>query len=394
MAQTFSLAGTERPAKEKKMSHYSKQGSNKNLAEYIPAQVSNKKIVRVYYYAKDPLTDELRRVVIKCNRPRLKRDRLAMARQLCITINDRLRHGWNPFVEEMKERGGVCFEMAMEWYMEEKEKELRPDSLRCYRSYTKTLRLWLEEHGYWQSPVCLWQLSHTEHFLSTACTGMANKTFNSYLSFYRSLWNWFIEQEYTQDNPFDRMKTKRVDTKYRDIIPPEVRDQIKDYLLGRGDSGFYQVCQLCYRMLIRPKEILMLRVEDIRGDIIRIRPEVAKNHNERLVAIPEDLMPWFDCLKGVPGSLYIFSKGYKPGKVLLNSRDIGRSWSNMRKALGFSDRYTFYSLKDTGITEMLERGVPAKLVKELADHHSLEMTERYTHRSNAHAILKYDVLKF
>ncbi|MBQ6068579.1 MAG: tyrosine-type recombinase/integrase [Bacteroidales bacterium] len=376
------------------MSQYSKQGSNRNLAEYIPAQISNKKIVRVFYYAKDPLTGELRRVVVKCNRPRLKRDRLAMARQLCAAINERLRRGWNPFVEEMKESGGVCFEMALQWYMGEKEQELRPDSLRCYRSYVRVLRQWLEGEGYWQSPVCLWQLSHTERFMAAAGSGIANKTYNGYVSFYRSLWNWFVEQGYAVENPFDRVKTKRVDTKFRDVIPPEVRDQIRDYLLGRGDTGFYQVCQLCYRMLIRPKEILMLRVEDVRGDIIRIRPEVAKNHNEREAAIPEDLRGWFGCLKGVPGSHYIFSKGYRPGKVLLSSRDIGRSWSNMRKALGFSDRYTFYSLKDTGITEMLERGVPAKLVKELADHSSLEMTERYTHRSNAHAILKYDVLKF
>jgi len=376
------------------MSHYSKQGSNRNLAEYIPAQVSNKKIVRVYYYAKDPLTGGLKRMVVKCNRPRLKRDRLAMARQLCVKINERLRQGWNPFVEEMKGNGGVCFEMAVQWYMEEKEGELRPDSMRCYRSYARALRGWLEDNGYWQAPVCLWQLSHAERFMAAVGKGMANKTYNGYLGFFRSLWNWFVEQGYAQENPFERMKSKRVDTKFRETIPPEVRNQIRDYLLGRGEEGFYQVCQLCYRMFIRPKEIMMLRAEDVRDDIVRIRPEVAKNHNERMVAIPEDLRGWFGCLRGVPGDWFVFSKGYVPGRTMLSSRDVGRSWSNMRRELGFSMKYTFYSLKDTGITEMLERGVPAKLVKELADHHSLEMTERYTHRSDAHAILKYDVLKF
>jgi site-specific recombinase XerD len=43
---------------------------------------------------------------------------------------------------------------------------------------------------------------------------------------------------------------------------------------------------------------------------------------------------------------------------------------------------------------MLEAGVPAKLVKELADHSSLEMTEKYTHKSNAKKILEYNTLKF
>lgn len=371
-----------------------KKLTHRDIADYIPAQVSNGKIVRVYYYVKDPMTDKLRRVVVKCNRQRLKRERLLVARQICESINEKLRYGWNPFVEEMKENGGVTFEMALSWFLDEKAEDLRPDSMRSYRSFVKRLSEWMEKEGYLQSPVSLWRQVHTDRFVGSVCVGLANKTYNTHVKFYRTLWNWFIEKGYCECNYFDSVKVKRVDGKFRDIIPADVREMIRTYLLGRGEDGFYQVCQLCYRMLIRPKEILMLRVDDILGDTIRIRSDVAKNHHERIVAIPEDLRAWFGCLKGVPASYYIFSSGYRPGKVMLCSRDIGRTWSNMRKALGFSERYTFYSLKDTGITEMLERGVPPKLVKELADHHSLEMTERYTHRSNAQKILEYDVLKF
>lgn len=66
----------------------------------------------------------------------------------------------------------------------------------------------------------------------------------------------------------------------------------------------------------------------------------------------------------------------------------------MRDSLKMPAAYQFYSLKDTGITEMLEAGVPAKFVKELADHHSLEMTEKYTHRSDAKKILEWNKLEF
>lgn len=190
------------------------------------------------------------------------------------------------------------------------------------------------------------------------------------------------------------VKVKRVDSKYRDIIPQEVRQQIRDYLTEEGEDVFLQCCLMCYRMLIRPKEMLMLKVGDVGTDTIRIRAEVAKNHNERIVAIPEDMRGWFSCLKGHGADELVFAKGYRPGRTAICSRDIGRAWGDMRKALGFSKAYTFYSLKDTGITEMLERGVPPKLVKELADHHSLEMTERYTHRSDTKKILEYDALRF
>ena len=80
--------------------------------------------------------------------------------------------------------------------------------------------------------------------------------------------------------------------------------------------------------------------------------------------------------------------------MLLNSKRIGRIWGYIRDELKLPVAYQFYSLKDTGITEMLEAGVPAKFVKELADHHSLEMTERYTHKSEAKKILEWNKLEF
>ena len=70
------------------------------------------------------------------------------------------------------------------------------------------------------------------------------------------------------------------------------------------------------------------------------------------------------------------------------------TWEAMREALSLPDAYQFYSLKDKGITEMLEAGVPAKFVKELADHHSLAMTERYTHKAEAKKILKWNRIRF
>ncbi|MBO7585932.1 MAG: tyrosine-type recombinase/integrase [Bacteroidales bacterium] len=51
-------------------------------------------------------------------------------------------------------------------------------------------------------------------------------------------------------------------------------------------------------------------------------------------------------------------------------------------------------LKDTGITEMLESGMPSKFVKDLAGHRSLSMTERYLHVSDAKRILQANRVRF
>jgi integrase/recombinase XerD len=45
--------------------------------------------------------------------------------------------------------------------------------------------------------------------------------------------------------------------------------------------------------------------------------------------------------------------------------------------MGFSKAYQFYSLKDTGIVQMLIDGVPAIEVRNQAGHSSLEQTNQY-----------------
>lgn len=350
----------------------------------------------MWYWVKDPVNGELRRVVVKCNRMRTRRENVRQARMMAESINVRLREGWNPFVETMKESGCAMLGESVALFLQEKEKELRPDSMRCYRSYCTIFSTWLESHHYEGIPVPSFTEELAGRFLTVAGRNVSNRTYNGYVRFYRTMFNWFIGKHYCQDNPFMDFKTKRAEVKHRDTIPPEVREEIREYLLRKGEDGFYQVCMMCYRMLIRPKEIMMLKagMVDTDGWLVTIPAEVAKNHNERVVAVPEDMRAWFRCLEGCSRNDYVFSTGYRPGRVMLTSRDVGRTWQRLRKALGFSDKYTFYSLKDTGITEMLEHGVPPKLVKDLADHHSLEMTERYIHKSAAREILKYDVLKF
>lgn len=110
--------------------------------------------------------------------------------------------------------------------------------------------------------------------------------------------------------------------------------------------------------------------------------------------LPDELMEYMIHLKDCNGEHYIFSGGFKPGKKPMAPHQIGNFWAQMRDELKLPASYQFYSLKDTGITEMLEAGVPAKYVKELADHHSLEMTERYTHKSEAKKILEWNKIEF
>lgn len=51
----------------------------------------------------------------------------------------------------------------------------------------------------------------------------------------------------------------------------------------------------------------------------------------------------------------------------------------VRKELHFPDTYQFYSLKDTGITEMIHQLGDTLMVRDQARHHSVAITDKYTH---------------
>ena len=73
---------------------------------------------------------------------------------------------------------------------------------------------------------------------------------------------------------------------------------------------------------------------------------------------------------------------FKPGPDKVWSQRVSDFWQvYVRPNCGFGPEVQFYSLKDTGITNMLGSGVPASFVKQQADHSSLSMTSVYLGKS-------------
>lgn len=367
--------------------------------DFKPAQlIETKKETYVAYYAKNPYTDRLERKRIRLNYIQSKQERRKYGQLLAMEINSKLYGGWNPFTDDEQSKGRLPLKAAVEEFLAAKVKSLRKDSVRSYRSLSGILVEWLVAHGMDNKHCVCFNRTVANRFMRDMESrgNVSAKTYNNYLRFYSTLFLWFKQKEYVPDNPFAGIDRKREDEKIRDVISPADRKRIADYFREHGMFEYLIVMQLCFRLFIRPKEALMLTIGDIDflNGLIIIPPHIAKNHKERALGVPKEIMSYLLTLRGMDKRMYIFSEGYKPGYVLKTSRDTGRTWSVMREKLKLPASCQFYSLKDTGITEMLEAGVPAKYVKELADHHSLEMTERYTHRSEAKKILEWNTLEF
>lgn len=99
---------------------------------------------------------------------------------------------------------------------------------------------------------------------------------------------------------------------------------------------------------------LLTHTDDLTYDEYVQRPEITKNGKDGNVVLNKKiimLMLDLDILNK-PGDCYIFSHGCMPGKEYVGPDQFNKKWKTIRMALGWSSRYQFYSLKDSGIRDL------------------------------------------
>ena len=64
--------------------------------DFRPTQVMRNKEVYVCYYVLDPTNDKLKRMRVRCNRIRNRREQLKYTALLYVEINKKLYNGWYP----------------------------------------------------------------------------------------------------------------------------------------------------------------------------------------------------------------------------------------------------------------------------------------------------------
>ena len=220
---------------------------------------------------------------------------------------------------------------------------------------------------------------------------------NNCLTFLNAFCYFCVEKGLMNENPASGIKpfSRKLFQKRRKVIPPSVIRQISEYLMS-NDKHFLLSCYLLYYCYIRPIEQTRLRLRyfNVKNCTLTIPSEDSKNRTTQTITIPKKVMMFMLDL-GVfdyPPHYFLFSNNIMPGNVQVDRRLITIRWTRLKKELKLDKDYTFYSLKDTGITEMLDKKPSNISVRDQARHSSLAVTDVYTrHRDNADkAILDLD----
>jgi integrase len=338
----------------------------------------------VEYWIHNPATGKLVRKHIRVDNVSVS-ERKRYGKHLVDEINKKLYAGWNPWLNEESALGFRLLVDLIKEYMSERAREdLRKDSLRSMKSISNILIGWLQLSKYDAILLNLFDQEKANAFMEWLWNErqLSSVTYNNYLDFYKSLWKYFITKRYATANPFESVAKKREKKeKTRTIIPDHDRELIREYWMEH--NPYYLVpCMLAYGCQIRRLEACKLRVGDlcIETNTILVPCETSKNGNTRVITMPNFVVEYLLEL-GItkyPDHYHLVSEGFRPGKARLPEKHISDAWVKMRKALNMPATYQFYSLRDTGITQMLVDGIPAHQVRDQADHYSLTQTDTYT----------------
>lgn len=341
------------------------------------------------FYAYDPAKGEMRRKRIRINNIEGITKRRQYASSLISRISQKLEQGWNPWIEEENSKAYHFFTDVCRNYSNYIQKQYNDGTLRNktmvdYLSRLSKFTTWNAKKDYPITYIYQCNRSFIQEFLDFVYIEENNspRTRNNYLTWLSTFSSYLVQKMYLKEKPTEGIIALRVSKKKnRDIIKQNDLTRLYDFLTEK-DKYFLLACYILHYALIRPKEMSYLKIKDfsIKRQTIFISGDFSKNKQDAIVTLPNKIVQLMIDLKifDNPGEYYLFSDNFKPGKKRKSERQFREFWTQViRKELNFPESYKFYSLKDTGITNML-RECDVISVRDQARHSSILMTNIYT----------------
>lgn len=361
------------------------------ITTFSPAIVRDSKSngIHVEYSVYDPIADTMIRKRVKFARLlkacKSKREKLIFAQKIADELNKKLSGGWSPLTQTDDGRLYTPIAELKEVFLKSKKREgCRDTTITNYTSFTNLFLTWCEDNGLARKfSGTFLRRDAVEYMDYIASKENGNRSYNNTLKALRSFWSWAVEHCYAKENPFVGIKLLPKTKKHRGLIDADTRKKI----LAFFDSTNPQmsiVCMLVYHSAIRPIEAHLIQMKDI--DIERRRilipAENAKNGKVRSATLSRQLISRLEPIvrkhEDSP-MMYLFGKGnMEPNESPIAKSYFGKLWVRMRDALGLPDTMQLYSLRDSGLTDLIHAGVDPLTVQHHADHSSLEIQNLYT----------------
>ena len=171
-----------------------------------------------------------------------------------------------------------------------------------------------------------------------------------------------------------RMETQKRTTKRERYLSYEEEDSIAQWATALCHDDFRDIFTFYLNTGCRLREALFLRWRDV--NFLRQTITVGLTKNGKNRTIPFDDTPVEEILEKRNTG-----KGKPTDKVFagINERRLYYLWWQMRDELGFGKDVTIHTLRHTYCSRLVASGLDLRTVQQIMGHHSLEVTQGYSH---------------
>lgn len=215
-----------------------------------------------------------------------------------------------------------------------------------------------------------------EHFKVKRVGEVSPTSVNIELRCLRAAFNDAVRLKLIPENPFEGSKPVRVPHKEAKYLSEKEIDVLMKTI---EDSNFRDLIRFAVFTMMRLGEITHLKWEnvDLEGRLIHVRSSAefrVKGGRPRTVP----MAPWVTeyLLRKARKSEYVFSN--RGGFPLIGS-SVSRRFKRYIRRARLDDSIHFHSLRHSGISWLINRGVPPQFVQRIAGHSSLAVTSVYSH---------------
>jgi integrase len=387
----FEGADTQVSSPKKKMTFSNSKIYEANVRAYTPARLVKGNEWFISFYAFDPTKGEMRRKRIKLNRIKNSRQRKEYAEDLISRLNSALINGYNPWINLASENSYTTFEDAIAAYRRYLDRLLQDDHIRertmkGYYSMSKILLDFNNSQKTVKKYIYQMNVDFVNRFIDWIWLeqGLSGTTRDNYVLWIKGLTKWLQGKQYIEGDPSAGLVLlgKKKGKKNRSIIKESDMERLKDYVEPRN-KHFLLACYILYYCFVRPKEMsyIQLKHVSIKRGTLFIPDYSSKNRKDGTVTLPDKvikLMIDLDIFRN-HDDYFLFGKNMKPGLKKHSNKQFTDYWAQyIRPALKFPETYKFYSLKDTGITDLIKSNTDLLAVRDQARHSTLLMTDIYT----------------
>lgn len=186
---------------------------------------------------------------------------------------------------------------------------------------------------------------------------MTGRTWNNHLGYIKIFFNYLVEREIIDKNPFRAIKKQPELKSTKNIAYTEQEQAILNDYLYKHHRPLYHFCRMIYGLYLRPAEISRIKISDVdlHNWIVNLRPENAKTKSYRAAIIPDSFRPMFEemNLSQYPKDYYLFSIGTVPGPEYNPSFDkLTPKLKKINLKLGINPECTIYSWRHSGVIKL------------------------------------------